>query len=289
MDHSEILKQVRKIELKMRGLAQHVFAGQYQSAFKGRGMSFSEVRAYQYGDDVRSIDWNVTARFRSPHIKVFEEERELSVFLVIDVSGSMYFGMSNQSKISLAVLLVATLGFSAATNGDKVGVVLVSDEVEDYIPPKKGADHVHFIIRRILNLNPKSKKTDFSAGIKLLLNLHKQKSICFVLSDFPNPSGMKDDLLKLKKKHDVIGIQLSDEGERTLPKVGFVRWYNAETQSTSWIDTSSGVARKEIESKKQKRDLEIQQLFHSIQLDFLALDTSQDPYNQLVTLFRHRK
>lgn len=289
MDHSEILKQVRKIELKMRGLAQHVFAGQYQSAFKGRGMSFSEVRAYQYGDDVRSIDWNVTARFRSPHIKVFEEERELSVFLIIDVSGSMYFGMAEQSKISLAVLLLATLGFSAALNGDKVGVVFVSDEVEDYIPPKKGTDHVNMMIRRLLNLQPKSKRTDFSAGTKLLLNLHKQKSICFVLSDFPNPAAIKEDLSKLKKKHDVIGLQLTDLGERTLPKVGFVRWYNAETQTTSWIDTSSSSARTEVESKQKAHDREVEALFNALQLDFLALETGVDPYNALVTLFRHRK
>lgn len=289
MEHAEILKKVRKIELKMRGLAKHVFAGQYQSAFKGRGMSFSEVRAYQYGDDVRTIDWNVTARFRSPHIKVFEEERELSVFLVIDVSGSMYFGMGEDSKLGLAVELLATLGFSAALNGDKVGVILVSDQVEDYIPPKKGVEHVHTIIRRLLKLQPKSKRTDFTSGIRLLLNLHKQKSICFVVSDFPNSATLKDDLSKLRKKHDVIGLQLTDLGERNLPSVGFVRWFNAETQTSSWIDTSSSAAKKEIARNQEQRDKDVATLFKGLQLDFLSLETGKDPYNDLVQLFRHRR
>ncbi len=289
MDHSDILKKVRKIELKMRGLAKNVFAGQYQSAFKGRGMSFSEVRAYQYGDEIRTIDWNVTARTRAPHVKVFEEERDLSIFLVIDVSGSMYFGMNENSKVTLAIELMATLGFSAAFNGDKVGAVFVSDQVEDYIPPKKGVEHVHTIVRRLLKLEPKGKKTDLSAGIRLLLNLHKQRSICFLLSDFPDPATLQTSLQQIRKKHDVIGIQLSDPGEINVPSVGFVRWYNTETQSTSWLDTSSRGARENIQEFHKKKLAQVSELFKSVQLDLLLLSTEQDYYHELVNLFRKRK
>lgn len=289
MDHTDILKKVRKIELKMRGLAKNVYAGQYQSAFKGRGMSFSEVRAYQYGDEIRTIDWNVTARTRAPHVKVFEEERDLSLFLVIDVSGSMYFGMNENSKVSIAIELVATLGFSAAFNGDKVGAIFVSDEVEDYIPPKKGVEHVHTIVRRLLKLEPKSKKTDLSSGIKLLMNLHKQRSICFLISDFPEPKTLLTSLQQIRKKHDVIGIQLSDPGETNVPSVGFVRWYNTETQSTSWLDTSSKAARESIVEFHAKKLKEVGDLFKSVQLDHLILNTESDYYHELVNLFRHRK
>lgn len=289
MDHNDILKRVRTIELKMRGLAKNVFAGQYQSAFKGRGMSFSEVRSYQYGDEIRTIDWNVTARTRSPHVKVFEEERDLSLFLVIDVSGSMYFGMNENSKLTLAIELLATLGFSAAFNGDKVGAIFVSNQVEQYFPPKKGAEHVHTIIRRLLKLEPQSKSTDLSSGIKLLMNLHKQRSICFLISDFPDPSTLQSSLQQIRKKHDVIGIQLSDPGETNVPSVGFVRWYNTETQSTSWLDTSSRAARENIEDFHKKKLAQVAELFQSVQLDLLLLSTEQDYYHELVNLFRKRK
>jgi len=289
MNHAEILKRVRTIELKMRGMAQHVFAGQYQSAFKGKGMSFSEVRAYQYGDDVRSIDWNVTARFREPFIKVFEEERELAVLLIIDVSGSMYFGMTDHSKLSLAIEILATVGFSAAKKGDKVGVVFVSDKVEQYIAPKKGADHIHFMIRRLLKLEPQSKRTDLTEGIKLMMNLHKQRSICFVLSDFSDPAKLRDPLAKLHKKHDVIGLQLVDEGESQLPKIGFVRWYNAESGTTSWVDTSSSKVRSEISEKQRKLNSEVTALFERLNIDFARCSSGKDPFGTLLDVFRHRR
>ncbi|QLG45508.1 DUF58 domain-containing protein [Costertonia aggregata] len=238
MDTKELLKKVRKIEIKTRRLSDHIFGGEYHSTFKGRGMTFSEVRQYQFGDDVRSIDWNVTARYNEPFVKVFEEERELTMMLMADVSGSELFGTSNQFKKEIITEISATLAFSAMQNNDKVGLILFSDEVELFIPPKKGKSHVLRIIRELLEFQPKSKKTDISEALKYMTNVLKKKAIVFVLSDF-----MAEDYEKTLKitgnKHDVTGIRIYDEREETIPNLGMVQMQDAETGRLQLVNTQS--------------------------------------------------
>src|SRR4051812_34979649 len=243
METTELLKKVRKIEIKTRGLSSHIFSGEYHSAFKGRGMAFSEVREYTPGDDIRMIDWNVTARFGHPFIKVFEEERELTVMLVVDVSGSESFGTGNQFKKDLITELCAVLSFSAIQNNDKIGIIFFSDQIEKFIPPKKGKSHILRIIRELIEFQPQHQKTDISNALRYLTNVIKKRSICFVISDFMEDAspaaGTLEDALKLaNKKHDVVALQIYDERETNLPDVGLIRLRHAETGDVLNVDTS---------------------------------------------------
>ncbi|TKD65252.1 DUF58 domain-containing protein [Flavobacterium sp. ASW18X] len=244
MDTKELLKKVRKIEIKTRRLSDHVFGGEYHSTFKGRGMTFSEVRQYQFGDDVRSIDWNVTARYNEPFVKVFEEERELTMMLMVDVSGSELFGTANQFKKEILVEISATLAFSALQNNDKVGLILFSDEVELFIPPKKGRSHILRIIRELLEFEPKSNKTNIAEALKFLSNVMKKKAIVFVLSDFI-AEDYADTLKIAGNKHDVTGIRVYDEKEEYIPNLGMIQVKDAETGATKLINTSSKQIRNE--------------------------------------------
>jgi uncharacterized protein (DUF58 family) len=248
MTTAEILKRVRRIEIKTRGLSNHIFSGEYHSAFKGRGMSFSEVREYSHGDDVRAIDWNVTARFSSPFIKVFEEERELTVMLLIDISSSSLFGTDTQLKRDLITEIAAVLSFSATTNNDKVGVIFFSDKVDKYIPPKKGKSHVLRIIRELITIEPGNKSsTNIGECLRFFNNASKKRTIAFLLSDFI--STPYEDPLKLSaRRHDLVGIQVYDKSDRTLPDVGLVHVQDSETKHVQWLDTSDKMVRKHYES-----------------------------------------
>lgn len=238
MDTKELLKKVRKIEIKTRRLSDHVFGGEYHSTFKGRGMTFSEVRQYQYGDDVRSIDWNVTARYNEPFVKVFEEERELTMMLMADISGSEFFGTKNQFKNEIVTEIAATLAFSAMQNNDKIGLILFSDQIELFIPPKKGKSHVLRIIRELLEFNPKSRKTDIAQALKYLTNVMKKKAIVFVLSDFIT-DGYADTLKIVSGKHDVTGIRIYDEKEEDIPNLGMVQMQDEESGELLLVNTAS--------------------------------------------------
>ncbi|MAZ71658.1 MAG: DUF58 domain-containing protein [Flavobacteriaceae bacterium] len=238
MDTKELLKKVRKIEIKTRRLSDHVFGGEYHSTFKGRGMTFSEVRQYQFGDDVRNIDWNVTARYNEPFVKVFEEERELTLMLMADISGSEFFGTDNQFKNEIITEIAATLAFSAMQNNDKTGLILFSDEIELFIPPKKGKSHVLRIIRELLEFKPKSKKTDLSQALKYLTNVMKKKAIVFVLSDFIT-DGYKDTLKIVSGKHDVTGIRVFDRREEEMPNLGMVQMQDEETGELMLVNTGA--------------------------------------------------
>ncbi len=238
MDTKELLKKVRKIEIKTRRLSDHIFGGEYHSTFKGRGMTFSEVRQYQFGDDVRSIDWNVTARYNEPYVKIFEEERELTMMLLVDISGSELFGTTNQFKNEIITEISATLAFSALQNNDKVGLILFSDQVELFIPPKKGKTHVLRIIRELLEFKPKSNKTDIAEALKYLTNVMKKKAIVFVLSDFI-ASNYERTLKITGNKHDVTGIRVYDEREERIPNLGMVQMQDAETGTLKLVNTQS--------------------------------------------------
>lgn len=246
MDTKELLKKVKKIEIKTRRLSDHIFSGEYHTSFKGRGMTFSEVRPYQFGDDIRAIDWNVTARYNEPHIKVFEEERELTMMLIVDISGSESFGTKNQFKNEIVTEISATLAFSATQNNDKIGLILFSDQIELYIPPKKGKSHVLRIIRELIEFQPKSNKTDVGQALRFLSGTQKKKAIVFLISDF-----MSDDFeqpLKIaSKKHDLTGIRIHDIREEKMPNIGMVPMTDAETGETRLINTSSKSVRTEYE------------------------------------------
>ncbi|MFL0353279.1 DUF58 domain-containing protein [Xanthomarina sp. GH4-25] len=243
MDTKELLKKVRKIEIKTRRLSDHIFGGEYHSTFKGRGMTFSEVRQYQYGDDVRNIDWNVTARYNEPHIKVFEEERELTMMLMADVSGSELFGTETQFKNEIVTEIAATLAFSATQNNDKIGLILFSDEIELYIPPKKGRSHVLRIIRELIEFNPKSKQTNIAEALKFLSNVMKKKAIVFMLSDFI-ADDYKQTLKIASNRHDVTGIRIYDKHEAEIPNLGMVQMQDAETGEYMLVNTSSKSVRR---------------------------------------------
>ncbi|MBO6879505.1 DUF58 domain-containing protein [Winogradskyella sp.] len=238
MDTKELLKKVRKIEIKTRRLSDHIFGGEYHSTFKGRGMTFSEVRQYQYGDDVRNIDWNVTARYNEPYIKVFEEERELTMMLMADVSGSKFFGTQNQFKDEIVTEIAATLAFSATQNNDKIGLILFSDEIELYIPPKKGRSHVLRIIRELLEFKPKSKNTNIAEAFKFLSNVMKKKAIVFMLSDFI-ADDYKQNLKIASGKHDITGIRVYDKHEESIPNIGMVQMQDEETGELLLVNTAS--------------------------------------------------
>ena len=288
MDSSEILKKVRKIEIKTRGLSQNIFAGQYHSAFKGRGMVFSEVREYQYGDDVRDIDWNVTARFHKPFVKVVEEERELTVMLLCDVSGSLDFGTQKVNKRDMATEIAATLAFSAIQNNDKIGVVFFSDKIEKYIPPKKGRKHILYIIREMLDFQPESKKTDVKMAIEFLTQVMKRRCTAFILSDFYARSDFDNALTICNRKHDVAAIQIYDQRARELPAVGLMTVRDAETGHEMVIDTSSKKLRMAHTAYWMGRQAQLRQTFSRSNVDHISIATNEDYVKKLMALFAMR-
>ncbi|MCB9307781.1 MAG: DUF58 domain-containing protein [Lewinellaceae bacterium] len=287
MNTAELLKKVRRIEIKTRGLSSHLFSGGYHSAFKGRGMSFSEVRLYYPGDDVRAIDWNVTARSGEPYIKVFDEERENTVMLLVDVSGSAVFGSHNQFKAEYLTELCAVLAFSAIANNDKVGVMLFSDRIELYIPPKKGKQHILRIIREVLNITPRGRKTALGNALQYIHNGLKKRCVCFVLSDFLDDQ-YEEALRVLARKHDCIGIHCWDPLERDLPDVGVLRVSDAETGEQVWVDTTSHRLRRQYWHSFEFHTAETQSLFRRAGADFLSLGTHQPYVNPLLQFFSKR-
>lgn len=253
MDTKELLKKVRKIEIKTRRLSDHIFSGEYHTSFKGRGMTFSEVRQYQFGDDVRAIDWNVTARYNEPYVKVFEEERELTMILMVDVSGSESFGSKNQMKNEIVTEIAATMAFSATQNNDKIGLILFSDEIELYIPPKKGKSHVLRIIRELIEYRPKSRKTNLSQALKFLSSVMKKKAIVFAISDFISSDIYESTLKIASKKHDITGIRVYDIREEKMPDLGMVQMLDAETGEVMLVNTGSKTIRMNYESDYQDK------------------------------------
>ena len=288
METSEIIKKVRKIEIKTRGLSSNIFAGQYHSAFKGRGMAFSEVREYQYGDDVRDIDWNVTARFHRPYVKVFEEERELTVMLLIDVSGSLDFGTQHQMKRDMVTEIAATIAFSAIQNNDKIGVVFFSDRIEKYIPPKKGRKHILYIIREMLDFHPESKRTDVKQALEFLTSVAKRRCTAFVLSDFYARQDFLQPLQIANRKHDVVALQVYDLRARELPDVGLMRVVDAETGHEQYIDTSSRSLRQAHERYWQNRQQQLRDTMTKSNVDLVSIATNEDYVKALLMLFKQR-
>ncbi len=287
MDASEILKKVRKIEIKTKGLSKHIFSGEYHSAFKGRGMSFAEVRDYQYGDDVRNIDWNVTARTGEPHIKVFEEDRELTVMLMVDISKSSVFGSSNQFKSETIAEISAIISFSAITNNDKVGAILFTDTVEKYIPPKKGKSHILRIIREIIYFEAQSNKTDLNHALVYLNNIMKKRAIVFVLSDFICDEYDKS-LSVAQKKHDIIGLHIYDKWEKNLPEIGLINCIDPETGQEFTLDTSNKKIRKKYELYFNKNQDQFNELFKKNKLDRISINNHEDYVKTLLHFFKKR-
>ncbi|MDR0814575.1 MAG: DUF58 domain-containing protein [Bacteroidales bacterium] len=287
MDASDLIKRVRKIEIKTRGLSRHIFAGEYHSAFKGRGMAFSEVREYQYGDDLRNIDWNVTARFNHPYVKVFEEERELTVMLLVDVSGSREFGTSLRFKQTLMAELAATLAFSAIQNNDKVGVILFSDKIEKFILPKKGRQHILRVIRELIEFKPEHTRTDVSVALQFLTNAIKKRSTTFVISDFM--SQPFDHALEIaSRKHDMVALRVYDAHEATLPAVGLVQFRDAETGQMLWADTSSALLRQQYAQHWNKAQASLDDTFRRYGIDNAFIRTDEDYVKPLIKLFKQR-
>jgi uncharacterized protein (DUF58 family) len=288
VETAELLKKVRKIEIKTRGLSHQIFSGEYHSAFKGRGMAFSEVREYTPGDDVRTIDWNVTARFNTPFVKVFEEERELSVVLMVDVSASGAFGTNKQFKQDLITELCAVIAFSAAQNNDKIGVIFFSDKIEKFIPPKKGKSHVLRIIRELLEFKPQNKKTNLELPLKYLTNVIKKKSIVFLISDFFTESNYKDALKIANKKHDLIALRIVDKAERELPDIGLIKLKDNETGNVIWADTSDKNFRKQFAVNCLKFEDELKDVFNRSGVDATNITTHENYVKPLMNLFKNR-
>ncbi|MDO8550361.1 MAG: DUF58 domain-containing protein [Ignavibacteria bacterium] len=284
----ELLKQVRQIEIRTRGLVNQVFSGEYHSVFKGRGMEFSEVREYQFGDDIRNIDWNVTARFGHPFIKIFEEERELTVILLVDLSGSLFFGTVEKTKQQIAAELSAILAFSALKNNDKVGLILFTDKIEKFVPPRKGKKHVLRVIREVLSFEPKGKATNLKYALEYMNNAIKKKSIVFLISDFMD-QGYEKILRIVGKKHDLIGIVLNDRREFSLPKIGMIKLKDTETGDDRWIDTSDSKVQKTIKEMKQRIIQGRKSLFLTSRLDSIEVNTDQNYIKPLVQFFRKRE
>lgn len=288
MDTSELIKKVRKIEIKTRGLSKHIFSGEYHSAFKGRGMAFSEVREYQFGDDIRNIDWNVTARFNHPYVKVFEEERELSVILLVDISASGNFGTKNKFKRDLITELCAVLSFSALQNNDKIGLILFSDKIEKFIPLKKGRHHVLRIIRELLEFQPESRMTDLGNALRYLINIIKKRSIVFILSDFLS-KDFEEPLKIAARKHDTIAINIFDQRESELPNIGLVYAQDSETGNLVWIDTSSSMVREKHKLWWINQQNKIDDIFNHNSVDSIRIKTDESYITPLINFFRKRE
>lgn len=288
METSEILKKVRKIEIKTRGLSQNIFAGQYHSAFKGRGMAFAEVREYQFGDDVRDIDWNVTARFRKPYVKVFEEERELTVMLLVDVSGSLDFGTHSRMKSEMATEIAATIAYSAIQNNDKIGVVFFSDRIEKYIPPKKGRKHILYIIREMLDFKPESRKTDIGGAMEFFTRVMKRRTTAFVLSDFYDRHDFFKQMQIANNKHDVMAIQVYDKWAKALPDVGLVKVVDAESGHEMYVDTSSKKVRAAHARYWTERQQMLKDTLSRANVDWVSVATNEDYVKAMMHLFASR-
>ena len=289
MEANDIFKKVKKIEIKTRGLSNHIFSGQYHSAFKGRGMTFSEVREYEFGDDIRNIDWNVTARFNRPFVKIFEEERELTVMLLIDVSGSNDFGSKEQSKRDLTAELAAVLAFSAIQNNDKVGVIFFSSKIEKFIPPKKGSSHILRIIREIVDFKPEENGTDIGEGLRFLTSAIKRRTTAFLISDFMTQKNFEQELRIAANKHDLVALRITDRREMEIPKVGLVKFKDAETGREKWVDTSSRAWHDAYLQMIQRESLALNRLFTMQGIDNTLIYTDEDYVKPLMQLFKKRE
>lgn len=287
METTDLLKKVRAIELRTRGLSNQIFSGEYHSAFKGQGMAFSENRAYQHGDEIRTIDWNVTARMQQPYVKVFEEERELTAIVLADVSASGNFGTRQQLKRQLITELTALIAFSAIQNNDKIGVLLFSDRIEKFIPPKKGKSHILRIIRELINFQPEGKGTDISMALDYLNRVMKKRSICFILSDFMD-SDFDHNLRITSRKHDVVALHIEDPGESEIPRLGWVQLADAETGNMRWFNTSSKRVRRKLEAERLRAVSHLKKSFMLAGVDHITLRTDQGYVKPLMTLFRRR-
>ena len=290
MESSEIIRRVRRIEIKTRGLSANIFAGQYHSAFKGRGMAFSEVREYQFGDDVRDIDWNVTARFHRPYVKVFEEERELTLMLLVDVSGSLDFATRGQLKRDMVAEIAATLAFSALQNNDKIGMVFFSDKIEKYIPPKKGRRHILYMIREMLDFSPESKRTDIRQALEFLMQVMKRRCTTFLLSDFfVSDSDVKSSVFQLAgRKHDMMAIQVYDQWATELPNVGLLKLVDAESGEEMYVDTGSKRVRQQYRQHWQNSQLRLNETLNKSKIDHVSVSTDGDFVKALRTMFEMR-
>ncbi|MDR1810937.1 MAG: DUF58 domain-containing protein [Prevotella sp.] len=288
METSELLKKVRQIEIKTRGLSQNIFAGEYHSALKGRGMAFSEVREYEYGDDIRDIDWNVTARYNKPFIKIFEEERELTVMLLVDVSESLNFGTVNTFKRNIVTEIAATLAFSAIQNNDKIGVIFFSDKIEKFIPPKKGRKHILYIIRELIDFKPEGEATDLAMALQFLTNAIKKRCTTFLISDFLNTYDYENALTIANKKHDVVSMQVYDPRDTELPAVGLMKIVDAETKRETWIDSSSSRTRSAYNRWYEKQEHYRLRAFTRSRVDNISIRTDEDYVKALLALFKKR-
>lgn len=288
METRDVLKRVRQIEIKTRGLSNNIFAGEYHSAFKGKGMSFSEVREYQYGDDIRDIDWNVTARFNKPFVKIYEEERELTVMLLIDVSGSLDFGTQVQYERNMQTEIAATLAFSAMQNNDKIGVIFFSDRIEKFIPPMKGRKHILRIIRELIDFKPQSKRTDIKQAVEYLTSVIKRKCTAFIMSDFVDSNDYKNVLTIANKKHDIVAIQIYDKRMAELPDVGLIKVCDAETGYEEYVDTSSKRVRRAHELWWKNKQTRLFEMLSLCNVDSVSIRTDQDYVISLMKLFAQR-
>ncbi len=289
MEHTELLKRVRAIEIKTRGLSKNIFAGEYHSAFKGRGMAFSEVREYQFGDDVRNIDWNVTARYNKPFIKIFEEERELTVMLLVDVSGSRNFGSFEKLKKNVITEISAILSFSAIQNNDKIGLIFFSDKIEKFIPPQKGKTHTLRLIRELIDFKPESKGTNITEALRYTTNAIKKRCTCFVISDFLQDEPELDKALAIaNKRHDMVALRIFDEREAMLPPIGMLKLKDAETGSYVWVDSSSKRVRNEYANWWNKQSSKLDWFFKKSGIDYVNINTKDDYVRSLMSLFRKR-
>ena len=289
METSELIKRVRKIEIKTRGLSRNIFAGEYHSAFKGRGMAFSEVREYQFGDDIRNIDWNVTARYNKPFVKIYEEERELTVMLLIDVSGSREFGSMDKLKKNIVTEIAAVLAFSAIQNNDKIGVIFFSNRIEKFIPPKKGRSHILRIISELIDFEPQARGTDISGAIRYFTNAIKKRCTAFVISDFIQKEDNLENALSIaNNRHDVVALRIYDERETELPNIGMIKLKDAETGSYTWVDSSDRMARSIY--RKWWRDLseQLDNSFKRSRVDYVSISTNHDYVKSLISLFKKR-
>jgi len=288
VETSELLKKVRQVEIKTRGLSNNIFAGQYHSAFKGRGMAFSEVREYEFGDDIRDIDWNVTARYSKPFVKIYEEERELTVMLLVDVSGSRFFGTRETLKKEMITEIAATLAFSAIQNNDKIGVIFFSNQIEKFIPPKKGRKHILYVIRELIDFEPQEAKTDIALVLQYLTNAIKKRCTAFVFSDYIDKGDYRHALTIANKKHDIVAIQVFDERETEMPKIGLVKIKDAESGYEKYVDTDSSRVRNAYKYWWEKRQTEMDDAFKRSRVDSVSIRTDDDYVKALIGLFNKR-
>lgn len=288
MEANELLKKVRKIEIKTRGLSQNIFAGEYHTAFKGRGMMFAEVREYQYGDDIRDIDWNVTARHNHPYVKVYEEERELTVMLLVDVSNSRLFGAVGEEKREMIAEVAATIAFSAIQNNDKIGVIFFSDKIEKFIPPKKGKKHILFIISQLLDYKPENKGTDIASVLRYFTDALKKRTTTFLISDFIDSNDFYKELSIASNKHDVIAIQIYDRRDAQLPNIGLARFADLESGNEKWVNTSSTKVRKAYSKWWYDRQQKMHETLQRCRVDSVSITTDEDFVKSLIGLFKKR-